>query len=71
MPKIEDANTRYFVDLDLKTRRVLDWDYGQRSKLSGQELMRPFHHRIFMTKGQYNKLVKKHAEVLHGNAVTR
>ena len=59
MKKKEDAETRYFIDLDLGTREVLQWDYDQRDKLVRQELSEPSHHRIYLTKGQYNKLVRK------------
>ena len=59
--KKEDGNTRYYVDLDLKNRRVLGWDYGQRDKLP-QELANPCHQRVFLTRGQYNKLEKKNPE---------
>ena len=68
MRKKEDKNTRYFIDLDLKTRKILNWDYDQRDKLVGQELIKPFHHRIFITKGQYNKLKKKYSELLNKTA---
>jgi hypothetical protein len=58
MKKQEDRNTRYFIDLDLKTRKILNWDYDQRDKLVTQKITEPFHRRIFITKGQYNKLEK-------------
>jgi len=35
MRKIEDKNTRYFIDLDLKTRKILKWGYDQRDKGQG------------------------------------
>jgi len=41
MTKKQDKNTRYYIDLDLKNRKILNWDYAQRDKLA---------------KGQYNKL---------------
>ena len=56
--KTEDKNTRYYLDLDLKKRAVLDWDYDQRDRLS-QELADPSHHRVFLTKGQFSKLQNK------------
>ena len=59
----EDKDTRYFVDLDLNTRSILNWDCGQRQLLAGQELANPSHHRIYLTRGQYNKLEKKYSEV--------
>jgi len=55
MTKIIDADTRFFIDIDLSTRRVINWDHGQRQDLE-QELPNPNHRRIFISKGQYNKL---------------
>lgn len=52
-----DSNTRFYVDIDVKTKKVLGWDYGRRQELE-QELPDPDHRRIFITKGQYNKLAK-------------
>jgi hypothetical protein len=69
MKKKEDKETRYFIDLDLKTQKILGWDYDQRSKLVGQELAEPFYHRIFLTKGQYYKLVKKHSELSNDKSI--
>lgn len=63
MKKKEDRETRYYIDLDLKTREILTWDYDNRYDLAGQELANPFHHRIFLTKGQYNKLEQKNLEL--------
>ncbi len=63
MRKNEDENTRYFIDLDLRTRKVLGWDFDQRDVLVVQELAKPFYHRVFLTKGQYRKLVKKSLEL--------
>ena len=60
--KQEDRNTRYYIDLDLGTRSVLGWGYDQRDKLAVQELAEPFHHRVFISKGQYNKLEMKDLE---------
>jgi hypothetical protein len=65
MRKKEDKDTRYFIDLDLKERKILNWDYDQRDKLAAQGLGKPYHHRIFITKGQYNKLDKKQLELLN------
>lgn len=56
--KVEDANTRYYIDLDLRKGVIIGWDLGQREQLS-QELPDPAHHRVFLTKGQYRKLEKK------------
>ncbi len=63
MSKKVDRNTRFFIDLDLKTKKILNWDCDQREKLAEQKLKDPFHHRIYLTKGQYNKLEKKQSEL--------
>ena len=63
MRKKEDRNTRYFIDVDLQRLTILKWDYGQRDTLSKRPLTNPIHHRIFISRGQYNKLKKRHGEV--------
>jgi len=57
MTKTIDSNTRFFIDIDLKNRSVLGWDCGQRF---GLEKKLPDLHqvRIFITRGQFNKLLK-------------
>jgi hypothetical protein len=62
MREKEDRETRYFIDLDLKTGKILGWNYDRRDRLA-QVLSKPFHHRIFITQGQYNKLEKKYSEL--------
>lgn len=63
MEKKEDKDTRYFIDVDMKTQTILNWDYGQREILVAQKLSAPFHLRIFITRGQYSKLVKMHSNL--------
>jgi hypothetical protein len=70
MRREEDENTRYFIDLDLATQRIVRWDYGQRDKLAVEDPTHPTHHRVFITKGQYNKLDAKHSELLDKAAQT-
>jgi len=55
----EDSETRYFIDLDVKTRKVLDWGFDQRDKLVKHEPAKSSHLRIYVTRGQFNKLEKK------------
>ena len=57
MIKKIDSDTRFYIDLDIKTKKVIGWDYGQRQELK-QELADPNNRRIFITKGQYHKLEK-------------
>lgn len=56
MTKVMDADTRFYIDIDIKTKRVIDWGYGSRYQID-QELADLNHRRIFVTKGQYNKLI--------------
>ncbi len=55
MAKKIDSNTRFYIDIDIKTKKVIGWDFGQRHELE-RELPDPNRRRIFITKGQYNKL---------------
>jgi len=55
MAKKIDSNTRVYIDIDIKTKKVIGWDFGQRHELE-RELPDPNRRRIFITKGQYNKL---------------
>jgi len=68
MKKKEDRETRYYIDLDLRTRRILNWNYDQRDKLV-QKLKNPFHQRVFITKGQYNKLEERRQRLRSGAAI--
>lgn len=52
-----DSNTRFYIDIDLKTKIIIGWAYGQKQDLK-HELSNQNHRRIFITKGQYNKLGK-------------
>lgn len=54
--KKEDKNTRYFIDVDLKEQKILGWDYDHKEKLILEKSTKLYIHRIFITKGQYNKL---------------
>jgi hypothetical protein len=63
MKKKEDKNTRYFIDLDLEERKILNWDYDQRDILILHKFTNPNHYRIFITMGQYKKLDKKNMEL--------
>ncbi|HMY65178.1 MAG TPA: hypothetical protein PLJ29_05460 [Leptospiraceae bacterium] len=62
MKKKEDRNTRYYIDLDLKTGKIIQLDCDQKEGLA-QELPLPHQQRVFLTKGQYNKLLKKYSEL--------
>lgn len=66
MKKREDKNTRYFMEVDLKEQKILGWNFGQKEILAEEMKKRsknPCIHRIFLTKGQYNKLETKQSVV--------
>lgn len=51
-------NEYYYLDLNLKTLKALDWGESNTATLTG-DTDNPDAHRIFLTKGQFNKLKKK------------
>ena len=57
--KKEDKETRYYIDIDFKTMKIIHWGYDNRHILIAQEMAKPFLQRIFLTKGQYNKFEKQ------------
>ncbi|OFY50608.1 MAG: hypothetical protein A2X22_08115 [Bacteroidetes bacterium GWF2_49_14] len=56
MYKPFDKETRYYIDLDLKSMKILKWDYDHRTILVTQKMSNPDQVRIYISKGQYNKL---------------
>lgn len=53
-----NKETRYYIDLDLKNNKVISHGYDDRKSLE-QKLNNPYYQRVFITKGQYNKLIEK------------
>jgi len=49
--------TYYFIDVDLKSRRLAGW--GTETKDTVEVHRTSGYHRVFLTKGQYNKLDKQ------------
>lgn len=62
MAKTIDSNTRFYIDINLKDKKVIGWDCGQRQELE-QELPNQNHRRIFITKGQYHKLDEENKNI--------
>lgn len=54
MSAIEDKNTRYFIDIDLRDRTVSRWGHGHKERLIVRKLESHLH-RIYLTPGQYRK----------------
>lgn len=51
------TNEYYFLDLNLITMKVVKWGTSPTASLTGETADKNVH-RIFLTKGQYNKLNK-------------
>jgi hypothetical protein len=45
----------YYIDIDLISMQILDWGISKTASLTG-ETNDPNIHRVYLTKGQYNKL---------------
>jgi hypothetical protein len=54
---LQDKNTRYFLDIDLTSKEIINLDFGDKFEIK-QQLNVPLH-RIFISIGQYNKLLEK------------
>ena len=64
MAKIENKDTRYFIEIDLATLKVTKCSYDQKENLEKGRQSNPLIHRLFITKGQFNKMVERCAKEL-------
>lgn len=46
----------YFIDLNITTMKIVKWGVSPTATLTGETADKNVH-RIFLTKGQYNKMV--------------
>jgi hypothetical protein len=62
MTKQRDKNPTYcFIDIDLKSRQIVGW--GTERKDTVEVHLTSGYHRVFLTKGQYNKLERQLGKV--------
>lgn len=56
----KDPSTKYyyFIDIDLYSRQIVSWDADTQNNVDFGELTNGCY-RVFLSKGQYNKLVKQ------------
>lgn len=59
MARIQNEDTRYFIDIELKTLKVVGNGYDQKQNLDKGRQSNPKIHRLFLTKGQYNKYIER------------
>jgi hypothetical protein len=50
-------NEYYFIDLNFINMKIVNWGISNTATLTGETSDKDVH-RIFLTKGQYNKVVK-------------
>ena len=50
----DQSRTYYFIDVDLNTRELIGWGTETRDKVEVN--LTAGYHRVFLSKGQYNKL---------------
>ncbi len=49
--------TYYFIDIDIESRQVIGW--GEEGKDTVEVQLTDGYHRVFLSRGQYNKLVRQ------------
>jgi len=59
MGKVQNKDTRYFIEVDMGTLKVVCNDYDQKQNLDKGKQNNPNVHRLFLTEGQYNKFVER------------
>ncbi len=60
----KDPNTKfyYFIDIDLHSRQIVSWNSDTQNNVDFGEPTKGCY-RVFLSKGQYNKLVKRLVEI--------
>ena len=59
MRVLEDKDTRYFIEIELKTLKVVSTGHEQKQCLNKGRQDVLGRHRLFVTKGQYNKFIER------------
>ena len=62
MGETQNKDTRYFVEIDLATLKLTKCSYEQKEKLNKGHQTNPSVHRLFVTEGQFNKMVDRCAK---------
>ncbi len=64
MSKTQDKDTRYFVEIDLNNLKIIRCSFDQKEKLNKGRQNDPAIRKLFLTKGQYAKLVGRSSNEL-------
>ena len=66
MDLIENEDTRYFIEIDLDTLELIRVGSDRKQVLDRGQQKQTGTHRLFLSKGQYNKFVNRcEAELRH------
>ncbi len=55
----ENADTRYFVEIDLASLKIIRCGFDQKQILAKGQQTKADIHRLFITKGQYQKFINR------------
>jgi len=59
MSRIENEDTRYFIEIDLDSLGILRVGFDQKKNLDKGQQKQVGIHRLFLSKGPYNKFVSR------------
>ena len=59
MENTENKDTRYFIEIELTTQKVVSHGFAQKQNLNKGKQNNSVLHRLFITKGQYNKFISR------------
>ncbi len=62
----ENDDARYFIEIDLDSLEVIRVGFDQKQNLDKGQQKQTGIHRLFLTKGQYNKFVSRCKSELQG-----
>ncbi len=66
MNRIEDKETRYFLEIDLDTLEIIRVGFDDKKILDKGQQNDSSIHRIFLSKGQYHKFVSRCGAEIQG-----
>lgn len=55
----EDNDTRYFVEIELASLKIIKVAFDKKQNLEKGHQNDPLTHRLFVTKGQYHKFLER------------
>jgi hypothetical protein len=64
MNRVQDKDTRYFIEIDLHSLKIIRCSFDQKENLNKGRQTDANVHRLFLTKGQYSNLVGRCASEL-------